>query len=122
MVDIILSKLGSPLIAAVGANSATPLDFLRIFLMTNGKDPNYSDLPRACIRQLEVALCNTATSFYRPCSLALSLLAAYQQNPPHVSADELETQAYKTLQLLNVNDLFTTTNVCRVSYLIWIKV
>lgn len=115
MVEIILTKLGSTAVTAIGASSATALDFLRAILHTGSKDPDYSDLPKSFIRQTEIALCNSSTAFYRPSTIALALLADYQHTLPPLGADEFESPAFRGLQSLNFSGLYLINNYCGVS-------
>ncbi len=128
MVDIILTKLGPSTVTAIGAASASSLEFLRLFLNTDQIEQNAEDfsqeistLPIFLLRQLETALCSTSTASFRPACLALALISAYQQNPP-LELDEPTMQnygAFQKLQYIQLTDLFNLANFCKVSIIPW---
>ncbi|KAL7063652.1 hypothetical protein AAHC03_01011 [Spirometra sp. Aus1] len=120
MVDIILTKLGSANVTAIGAASSTALNFLQLFLYA-GSDPsdvdqNVLSLPPFLVRQLEIALCSTSTSYFRPSCLALALLSSFKRNPPPLELDDSSDTAFQMLQLLRLSDLYNLANICKVSW------
>ncbi|CAH8524114.1 unnamed protein product [Schistosoma turkestanicum] len=84
MVEIILTKLGPSSVAAVGACSATAIDFLSIFSSfgipftsyqnESGNQSTWLPVPISVCRQIEIALISPEVSCFRPSCLALALL------------------------------------------------
>ncbi|CDS40263.1 cyclin G2 [Echinococcus multilocularis] len=114
MVDIVLTKLGTSTVTAVGATSATTLDFLSAFM--NDAGLKCVDLPTFLVRQVENALCATNSALFRPSCLALALLLSYKQNVPPVCVNDSESSAYKSLQSIDLRDLFTMANLGKVNW------
>ncbi|KAL5961933.1 Cyclin-I [Taenia solium] len=114
MVDIILTKLGASTVTAVGATSATALDFLSAFLTDAGL--KCVGLPTFLVRQVENALCATNLALFRPSCLALALLLSYKQNLPPVCVIDSEFSAFKSLQDIDLRDLFTIANLGKVNW------
>ncbi|VDL92795.1 unnamed protein product [Schistocephalus solidus] len=120
MVDIILTKLGSANVTAIGAASSTALNFLQLFIYA-GSDPSdvdrsASSLPAFLVRQLEIALCSTSTSYFRPSCLALALLSSFKRNPPSLELDDASDTACQISQFLRLSDLYNLANACKVSW------
>lgn len=119
MVDIVLTKLGASTVTAVGATSATALDFLSAFLSDAGL--KCVDLPTFLVRQVENALCESNLALFRPSCLALALLLSYKQNLPPVCVIDSESSAFKSLQNIDLRDLFTIANLGKViKVLLWL--
>ncbi|KAL5112362.1 Cyclin-I [Taenia crassiceps] len=114
MVDIVLTKLGASTVTAVGATSATALDFLSAFLSDAGF--KCIDLPTFLVRQVENALCATNLALFRPSCLALALLLSYKQNLPPACVIDSESSAFKILQNIDLRDLFTIANLGKVNW------
>lgn len=112
MVDIVLTKLGASTVTAVGATSATTLDFLSAFLSDVGL--GCGELPTYLVRQVENALCATNLALFRPSCLALALLLSHNQNLPPVCANDPGFPASKSLQCIDLRDLFTIANLGKV--------
>ncbi|CAH8576618.1 unnamed protein product [Heterobilharzia americana] len=119
MVEIILTKLGPSSVAAVGACSATAIDFLSIFsplgVPSSQTDSENQDswfpLPISLCRQVEIALISSDVSGFRPACLALALLnhrCFGSSLSPLGSADDW-------LQF-HAADLFNLALLCNVSW------
>lgn len=122
MVEIILTKLGPATVAAVGATSATALDFLKVFLSTPSQAYVFNsenaicesaDLPTFLIRQLEMSLCATESARQRPSCLALSLLYAHRNRLLSTSFLSPEEEISP---LLPLSAIFNLASLCKVNW------
>nr|CAH8854569.1 unnamed protein product [Trichobilharzia regenti] len=123
MVEIILTKLGPSNVAAIGACSATAIDFLSIFSPLGTSSPHQTTdlenhnvwlppLPISLCRQVEIALISSEVSCFRPACLALALLSqrCFDSNiRPTESSDDDWLQFHTT-------DLFNLAVLCNVPW------
>ncbi|KAH8871855.1 cyclin G2 [Schistosoma japonicum] len=120
MVEIILTKLGPSSVAAIGACSATAIDFLSIFspfgILLSSRQ-NESDNQDTCLpvpisicRQIELALISSEASCFRPSCLALAFLNhlcfSSSSASPGLADDWLQ---------FHTSDLFNLALICNVS-------
>ncbi|KAH8871854.1 cyclin G2 [Schistosoma japonicum] len=121
MVEIILTKLGPSSVAAIGACSATAIDFLSIFspfgILLSSRQ-NESDNQDTCLpvpisicRQIELALISSEASCFRPSCLALAFLNhlcfSSSSASPGLADDWLQ---------FHTSDLFNLALICNVSW------
>ncbi|CAH8553666.1 unnamed protein product [Schistosoma mattheei] len=120
MVEIILTKLGPSSVAAIGACSATAIDFLSIFSSFGIPFASYQNesrnqnswlpVPISICRQIEIALVSSEVSCFRPSCLALALLNHLCFN----SAVGSLGSADDWLQF-HTSDLYNLSLICNVS-------
>ncbi|KAK4470669.1 hypothetical protein MN116_006201 [Schistosoma mekongi] len=121
MVEIILTKLGPSSVAAIGACSATAIDFLSIFSLFGtlpASRQNESDNQDTCLpvpisicRQIELALISSEASCFRPSCLALALLNHLCFNSSNASPGLVDDW----LQF-HASDLFNLALICNISW------
>lgn len=115
MVEIVLTKLGTSLISAIGSSSATLLDFLSALLIDANGGLIDVKLPTYLFREAENALCSTNSAQFRPSCLALALLVSCKQVCPPVGINDAESPAFKLLERLELADLRSIADFCNVS-------
>ncbi|CAH8562389.1 unnamed protein product [Schistosoma intercalatum] len=121
MVEIILTKLGPSSVAAIGACSATAIDFLSIFSSFSIPFASYQNesrnqnswlpVPISICRQIEIALVSSEVSCFRPSCLALALLNHLCFN----SAVGSLGSADDWLQF-HTSDLYNLSLICNISW------
>uniref|UniRef100_A0A095CCQ0 Cyclin-I n=1 Tax=Schistosoma haematobium TaxID=6185 RepID=A0A095CCQ0_SCHHA len=121
MVEIILTKLGPSSVAAIGACSATAIDFLSIFSSFGIPFASYQNesrnqnswlpVPISICRQIEIALVSSEVSCFRPSCLALALLNHLCFN----SAVGSLGSADDWLQF-HTSDLYNLSLICNISW------
>ncbi|KAM7540790.1 hypothetical protein Aperf_G00000027971 [Anoplocephala perfoliata] len=116
MVEIVLTKLGTSLISAIGSSSATLLDFLSALLIDASGGLIDVKLPTFLLREVENALCSTNSAQFRPSCLALALLVSCKQVCPPVGVHDAESPAFKLLERLELADLRPIANFCNISW------
>nr|CDS32846.1 cyclin G2 [Hymenolepis microstoma] len=116
MVQIVLTKLGTNVIAAIGSSSATALDFLSALLSDANRGVPDVVLPTFLLREVENALCSTKSAQFRPACLAIALLVSYKQVCPPPCVNDSESPAFKILETLEFADLRPIADFCNISW------
>ncbi|VDL49438.1 unnamed protein product [Hymenolepis diminuta] len=116
MVQIVLTKLGTSVIAAIGSSSATALDFLSALLSDANGGVQDVRLPTFLLREVENALCSTNSAQFRPACLAMALLVSCKQVCPPPCVNDSESPAFKILETLEFADLRPIADFCKVGW------
>lgn len=95
MVEIILAKIGTATVAAIGGSSSTAIDFLTLFFNlgifinslsyksgdSTQENESLKQIPIHICRQVELILTSTEVACFRPACLALALFHKYCMDP-----------------------------------------